>query len=130
MSNIYSREIRLVSHSNGIPTKANFQLAQVELEPLQDQQVLVRNLYMSVDPFMRACMNCRKSYVPSFKLGKPLEGEAVGEVIESRAREFRPGDAVTSNFGWRAYTADLSLVATSLVTTTKSRRLAHPICQI
>ena len=103
MSKIYSREIRLVSHSNGIPTTANFTLAQVELEPLQDQQVRVRNLYMSVDPFMRGRMNCRKSYVPPFKLGQPLEGEAVGEVIESRAREFRPGDAVTSNFGWREY---------------------------
>jgi len=48
-------------------------------------------------------MNDGKSYVPPFELGKPLDGGAVGEVIESRAREFKPGDAVTSNFGWREY---------------------------
>lgn len=98
-----SGEIRLASRPNGIPTAANFTLAQTELESLQDQQVLVRNLFMSVDPYMRGRMNDRKSYVPPFALGKPLEGGAVGEVIESRAQEFKPGDAVTSNFGWREY---------------------------
>jgi NADPH-dependent curcumin reductase CurA len=58
---------------------------------------------MSVDPYMRGRMNDGKSYVPPFELGKPLDGGAVGEVIESRAKEFKPGDAVTSNFGWREY---------------------------
>ena len=48
-------------------------------------------------------MNDGKSYVPPFELGKALDGGAVGEVIESRAKEFKPGDAVTSNFGWREY---------------------------
>jgi NADPH-dependent curcumin reductase CurA len=103
MSNISSREIRLISRPNGIPTAANFSLAQVELEPLPDRQVLVRNLFMSVDPYMRGRMNEGKSYVPPFALGKPLEGGAVGEVVESRAKEFKPGDAVVSNFGWREY---------------------------
>ena len=103
MSKMSSREIRLVSRPNGVPTTANFTLARVELDPLQDQQVLVRNLFMSVDPYMRGRMNERKSYVPPFELGKPLDGGAVGEVIESRAAEFKPGDAVTSNFGWREY---------------------------
>jgi NADPH-dependent curcumin reductase CurA len=103
MSKTASREIRLASRPKGIPTAANFTLARTELEPLQDQQVLVRNLFMSVDPYMRGRMNNGKSYVPPFELGKPLDGGAVGEVIESRAREFKPGDAVTSNFGWREY---------------------------
>jgi hypothetical protein len=78
-------------------------MVATELEPLQDHQVLVRNLFMSVDPYMRGRMNDRKSYVPPFALGKPLEGGAVGEVIESRAEAFKPGDVVTSNFGWREY---------------------------
>jgi NADPH-dependent curcumin reductase CurA len=103
MSQVASREIRLASRPKGIPTAANFTLARVELKPLQDQQVLVRNLFMSVDPYMRGRMNAGKSYVPPFELGKPLDGGVVGEVIESRAREFKPGDAVTSNFGWREY---------------------------
>jgi YVTN family beta-propeller protein len=103
MSQISSREIRLASRPKGIPAPDNFTLAQTELEPLDDHQVLVRNLFMSVDPYMRGRMHPGKSYVPPFELGKPLEGAAVGEVIESRAREFKPGDAVVSNYGWREY---------------------------
>jgi NADPH-dependent curcumin reductase CurA len=98
-----SREIRLASRPNGIPTAANFKLGQVELEPLQDELVLVHNLFMSVDPYMRGRMNEGNSYVPPFELDQPLDGGAVGEVIESRADGFKPGDAVTSHFGWREY---------------------------
>ena len=103
MSKIVSREIRLVSRPKGIPTADNFNLAQTELEPLEDQQVLVRSLFMSVDPYMRGRMNDRKSYIPPFELGKPLTGGAIGEVIESRAEQFKPGDVVASNFGWREH---------------------------
>ena len=103
MSRLTSREIRLASRPCGIPTAANFTLAWADSEPLRDGEVLVRNLFMSVDPYMRGRMNEGKSYVPPFELGKPLSGGAVGDVIESRAREFKPGDVVTSNFGWREY---------------------------
>jgi NADPH-dependent curcumin reductase CurA len=98
-----SREIRLISRPKGMPTAANFTLARIELAPLQDGQVLVRNRYMSVDPYMRGRMNDGKSYVAQFEIGKPLEGSAIGEVIESRANEFKPGYVVTSSFGWREY---------------------------
>ena len=97
----FSREIRLASRPKGMPTAANFSMASVDLEPLQDQQVSVRNLFMSVDPYMRGRMNAGKSYVPPFEVGEPLNGGAVGEVIDSRAGLFKPGDVVTSNFGWR-----------------------------
>jgi len=103
MANITSREIRLASRPTGRPTSENFTLAHVTLEPPQEGQLLVRNLYMSVDPYMRGRMNDAKSYVPPFELGKPLEGGAVGEVVESRADGFKPGDVVVSNFGWREY---------------------------
>ena len=103
MSKIASREIRLASRPSGIPTAANFTLARIVLAPPQDGQVLVRNRYMSVDPYMRGRMNSGKSYVPPFEIAKPLEGGAVGEVIESRAEGFKPGDAVTSRLGWREY---------------------------
>lgn len=105
MSKFISREVRLASRPNGTPTAANFSLVPVELAPLPDQQVLVRNLFMSVDPYMRGRMNEGKSYIPSFELGQPLEGGAVGEVVQSRAGEFKAGDIVTSNFGWREYFA-------------------------
>lgn len=103
MKIIEGREILLASRPKGLPTAANFALALVELVSLQYQQVLVRNLFMSLDPDMRGRMNEGKSYIPAFELDKPLEGGAVGEVIESRAKGFEPGDAVPSNFGWWEY---------------------------
>ena len=57
MTDIISGEIHLISHPTGMPTPANFSLVQAKLEPLQDGQVLVRNLYISVDPYMRGRMN-------------------------------------------------------------------------
>jgi NADPH-dependent curcumin reductase CurA len=103
MIDITSREIHLVSRPQGMPTANNFALVPIELEPLLDQQVLVRNLYLSVDPYMRGRMNDSKSYVPSFELNKAIDGGAVGEVIESRTEAFKVGDLVTSNCGWREY---------------------------
>ena len=103
MTQITSSDVRLASRPKGMPTAANFSLVRTELESLEDQQVLVRNLFMSVDPYMRGRMNEGKSYIPPFEVGKPLEGGAIGEVIESRAKEFKEGDVVTSNLGWREY---------------------------
>ena len=103
MSNIASHEIRLASRPEGMPVASNFTLVRTELGPLQDGEVLVRNLFMSVDPYMRGRMNEGPSYVPPFEFGKALDGGAVGEVVESRASEFREGDAVTSSRGWREH---------------------------
>jgi NADPH-dependent curcumin reductase CurA len=103
MPHVISREIQLLSRPIGIPTAANFTMVQTRLASLADNEVLVRNLFMSVDPYMRGRMNDGPSYVPQFELGKPLEGSAVGEVVESHAPGFTPGDIVTSSFGWREY---------------------------
>jgi NADPH-dependent curcumin reductase CurA len=103
MAAMMSREVRLASRPVGHPTADHFALVQVMVEPPQDGKVLVRNLYMSVDPYMRGRMNDGKSYVPPFELGQPLEGGAIGEVVESRAKEFKSGAVVVSNFGWREY---------------------------
>ena len=103
MKTIASREIQLASRPKGFPTADHFTLATVDLAPPQDGQVLVRNLFMSVDPYMRGRMNAGKSYIPPFELGKPLEGGAVGEIVDTQASGFKPGDAVLSNLGWREY---------------------------
>jgi NADPH-dependent curcumin reductase CurA len=103
MPQITSSEVRLASRPKGLPSLANFSMARTEVAPLEDQQVLIRNLFMSVDPYMRGRMNEGTSYIPPFAIGKPLEGGAIGEVVESRAKEFKTGDVVTSNFGWREY---------------------------
>jgi NADPH-dependent curcumin reductase CurA len=103
MTQIISREIQLVSRPKGMPSAANFSLVKTSLPALPEQQVLVRNLFMSVDPYMRGRMNEGKSYIPQFEVGKTLEGGAVGEVVESRASGFKVGDIVTSSLGWREY---------------------------
>jgi NADPH-dependent curcumin reductase CurA len=96
-----AHEIHLASRPRGWPTVENFAHATTELPALQEGDVLVRNLFMSVDPYMRGRMNDVKSYVPSFQIGRPLEGGAVGDVMESRAAELKPGDLVQSMRGWR-----------------------------
>jgi NADPH-dependent curcumin reductase CurA len=100
---IISREIRLASRPTGRPTADNFALAEATIGPPDEGHVLVRNLFMSVDPYMRGRMNDAASYVPPFVLGEPLDGGAVGEVVESRSGAFTVGDVVVSHYGWREY---------------------------
>jgi NADPH-dependent curcumin reductase CurA len=96
-----AREIRLAARPRGWPTPDTFEHATVDLPALQDGHVLVRNLFMSVDPYMRGRMNDVKSYVPPFQIGQALEGGAIGEVLESRSSDLAAGDVVQSMRGWR-----------------------------
>jgi NADPH-dependent curcumin reductase CurA len=95
------RQIVLASRPTGWPTAANFALTEADQSDLADGQIRVRNLFMSVDPYMRGRMNDAESYVPPFRLGKPLEGGAIGTVIESRSPELTAGDLVLHMLGWR-----------------------------
>lgn len=95
------RQIVLASRPAGWPTPANFALTEVARPDLADGQVRVRNLFMSVDPYMRGRMNDVKSYVPPFRLGEPLEGGAIGTVTESRSPDLAQGDLVLHMLGWR-----------------------------
>jgi NADPH-dependent curcumin reductase CurA len=101
MNTYPNREVHLVSRPKGVPTRSNFTLAETTVRSPSDQQVLVKNLFISVDPYMRGRMNEGKSYVPPFEIGRVLDGGAVGEVVESHASKFKVGDIVTSSFGWR-----------------------------
>jgi NADPH-dependent curcumin reductase CurA len=96
-----SREIRLASRPVGTPTAANFVTATVDVAAPGAGEVLVRNSFMSVDPYMRGRMYDRPSYVPPFQVGEVLQGGAIGEVVESHAEGFAKGDLVQSFFGWR-----------------------------
>jgi len=96
-----SREVRFVSRPNGASTHSNFEIAEVELQPLGSGEVRVRNTWMSVDPYMRGRMRDYESYLPPFQIGKALEGAAVGEVVESNDPGFATGDTVLSMMGWR-----------------------------
>ncbi|VVE08291.1 NADP-dependent oxidoreductase [Pandoraea iniqua] len=98
-----NRQILLVSRPKGEATLDNFHLAAPELPELGDGQVLVRNFYLSLDPYMRGRMNDTKSYAPPQPLDAVMVGATVGEVIESRHPDWQPGDAVTAMFGWQEY---------------------------
>src|SRR4051794_4053207 len=78
---VRSREVRLAQRPVGEPTPDDFELAEVELGEPDDGRLLVRNVFMSVDPYMRGRMNDAKSYVPPYELGKVMYGGAVGEVV-------------------------------------------------
>src|ERR1041385_12057 len=101
MSGRKSREIRLARRPEGLPSARDFELAERELAAPGAGQVLVRNLYMSVDPYMRGRMMDRESYVPPFQVGQALSGGAVGQVVESQNPDFRPGDYVSNFSGWQ-----------------------------
>ncbi|PHY12328.1 NADP-dependent oxidoreductase [Caulobacter sp. B11] len=96
-----SREIRLKTRPVGVPAVTDFELASVDLAAPGPGEVQVRNLWMSVDPYMRGRMYDRPSYVPPFELGKALQGGAIGQVVASNDPDFAVGDIVNSMFGWR-----------------------------
>ena len=96
-----SREIHLAARPYGVPQPSDFVLAEVDVPDPADGQVLIRNAYVSVDPYMRARMNDVKSYVPPFALGEPLTGGAVGQIVASRNDGFEEGSWVVHSLGWR-----------------------------
>ncbi|MGW0703850.1 NADP-dependent oxidoreductase [Streptomyces sp. NPDC002867] len=97
------REWHLVARPHGWPKPEDFALREAEVAEPGEGRVLVRNLYFSVDPYMRGRMNDVKSYVPPFQLDHPMEGGAVGEVVASNAEGFAVGDHVLHGLGWREY---------------------------
>lgn len=98
-----SREIHLASRPHGWPTQDNFRTVEVELPDPGPGEVLVRNTFMSVDPYMRGRMNDVKSYVPPFALDVALDGGAVGEVVASGSDDLAVGDTVLHQAGWRTH---------------------------
>jgi len=95
------REVRLKSRPSGLPVHDNFEVATVDLADPGPGEVQVKNLWMTVDPYMRGRMNDVKSYAPPFQLGKVMDGGAIGQVTASNDPAFNEGDLVQSGFGWR-----------------------------
>jgi NADPH-dependent curcumin reductase CurA len=98
-----NREIHLASRPSGWPTADNFRLVEAPVPVPAPGQALVRNRYLSVDPYMRGRMNDVKSYTPAFRLDEAMTGAAVGEVIEADGGGLSPGDLVLHQLGWREY---------------------------
>ena len=100
---IPSREIRLAARPRGAPVPTDFELAEVEVPDPGEGEILIRNAFVSVDPYMRGRMNDVKSYVPPFQLGEPMIGGAVGQVVASRNERFDEGAWVVHGLGWREF---------------------------
>jgi NADPH-dependent curcumin reductase CurA len=96
-----SREWRLAARPHGEPAETDFELATVDVPDAGPGQVVVRNRWLSVDPYMRGRMNDVKSYVPPYQLGQPLDGGAVGEVVATTVDSHAVGDLVLHGLGWR-----------------------------
>ncbi|MEO6828417.1 MAG: NADP-dependent oxidoreductase [Acidobacteriaceae bacterium] len=103
MSKQQAREIRLASRPQGEPAAENFELAVTSLRELEPGEVLVRNAFFSVDPYMRGRMSEGKSYVAPFPVGKVLDGAAVGQVVQTRDAAFPVSSWVLSLCGWRDF---------------------------
>ncbi|HEY5712466.1 MAG TPA: NADP-dependent oxidoreductase [Allosphingosinicella sp.] len=100
-----NRAWHLMSRPDGLPTMSNFALKEAPLPELEDGWVRVENVWLSVDPYMRGRMNDVKSYVPPFQLDEPMQGGAVGKVVESRSPNLAVGDTVFHMQGWREQAA-------------------------
>ena len=103
MEQIISKEIRLKKRPSGMVSAEDFELAEVRVPQTGEGQALVRNIYISVDPYMRGRMSEAKSYVAPFELDKPMEGGCVGQVVSSGLAGFNRGDYVLGSKGWREY---------------------------
>src|SRR4051794_6260668 len=98
-----NRQILLKSRPEGAPSLANFELAQQPVpEPAKDE-VLVRTLYLSLDPYMRGRMSAAKSYAKPAEIGQPMVGGTVGEIIASCNPQYAVSDIVLGYGGWQEY---------------------------
>jgi NADPH-dependent curcumin reductase CurA len=98
-----NKQWHLVSRPDGEPSPANFKLVEAPLPELQDGELLVRNHYMSLDPYMRGRMNDGKSYAQPQPLNEVMQGGTAGEVVQSKNDNFKAGDKVVGAGGWQLY---------------------------
>lgn len=100
---IKNRQITLAERPKGMPDEQTFQFKTEEINEIQQDEVLLRTLYVSVDPYMRGRMVDAESYIEPFQLNEVIEGGSIGEVIESKSEHYTVGDVVIGNFGWQEY---------------------------
>jgi len=98
-----SREIRLAARPQGVCDEALFELVETPIPDPREGQLVIRNAYFSVDPYMRPRMNDVRSYVAPYTLGEAMTGGAVGKVVASRSDRFAEGEWVVHGLGWREW---------------------------
>ncbi len=100
------RQIVLASRPRGLPDKENFRFEGVELGELREGEVLLKSLFISVDPYMRGRMNDTKSYAASYQVDKPITGGVVSRIVESKNSGFLKGDMVFGTLPWATYSIE------------------------
>jgi NADPH-dependent curcumin reductase CurA len=95
-----TREVVLAARPEGAPKESDFEIRDVPEQSPGDGEVLVRNVFVSVDPYMRGRMTGVRTYVPPYEIGGSIDGGAVGRVVDSRDEGFEAGDWVVSSLGW------------------------------
>ena len=98
-----NQRIVLASHPKGWVTPENFRIEKAQVPAPADGEVLVKNLWLSLDPYMRGRISEAKSYVKGVDIGEVMVGQTVGEVIDSRNRNLKIGDHVLTQTGWQLY---------------------------
>jgi NADPH-dependent curcumin reductase CurA len=98
-----NRQILLASRPRGEPTLDNFQMAEADVPEPGPGQMLLRTVYLSLDPSMRGRMNAGPSYAPPVEVGGIMEGRAVCEVEKSHLPQYQAGDIVVAGTGWQEY---------------------------
>jgi NADPH-dependent curcumin reductase len=96
-------QVTLASRPTGWVQESNFKIVETEIPKPGASQVLVKNLYLSLDPYMRGRMNAGPSYAASVEIGQVMVGRTVGEVVESNDPALKPGDSVAGYLGWQLY---------------------------
>lgn len=104
MTQTKQQVITLANRPKGMPSKGDFNFVESEVPTPKDNEILVRTLYLSVDPYMRGRMQDTKSYIAPFELNKVITGGVVAEVVESKSNSFKQGDVVVGNIDWAEYT--------------------------
>jgi NADPH:quinone reductase len=98
-----SKRVSLASRPHGKPERNDFQYEEVPVPEPGNNQVLLKTIYLSVDPYMRGRMSNAKSYVEPFQLGEPIEGGAISQVVKSNSSRFSEGDYVIGILPWQEY---------------------------
>jgi len=104
----------LKNRPHGMPSNDCWEYISEEIDAIYDNELIIKNEYLSIDPYMRGRMNEGKSYAPPVKIGEIMTGETVGEVVESKSKKFKVGDKVCVHMGWQSYTkckdSEISLI--------------------
>src|SRR5690625_2885351 len=97
------KQIKLIKRPVGLPTDEDFEYHEVPIGEPKENQLLIRTVYISVDPYLRGRMNDVKSYIPPFELDSAITSGVIGQVVTSKSTSFKAGDLILGTLGWQQY---------------------------